>query len=70
MQIENVSGRYEGMNSTRLEDNASLHHSNIRAEDGYQRREAWNSFFDEVLIPIGSLFVAFLAMLALVFITH
>lgn len=58
------------MNSTQLEKDASLDHSNITTEDGYQRREAWNSFFDEVLIPIGSLFVAFLGMLALMFITH
>jgi hypothetical protein len=58
------------MNSTRLDNKASVYQSNIRAEDGYQRREAWNSFFDDVLIPIGSLFAVFLGMLALMFITH
>jgi len=59
------------MNSTRLENNnPSVYQSNIRAEDGYQRRERWNSFFDEVLIPIGSLFAVFLVMLGLILITH
>lgn len=56
------------MKSTYFENNVSIYQSNIRAEDGYQRRESWNSLCEGVLIPIGSLFAVFLVMLGLMLI--
>ena len=58
------------MSSIRLEDNKAIYPSNIRAEDGYQRRGAWNSLREGVLIPLGSLFAVFVVMLGLMLISY
>jgi hypothetical protein len=36
---------------------------NARAEDGFQRRSSWDSLCEGILIPIGTLFAVFLAMI-------
>jgi hypothetical protein len=44
-------------------NDASIYQSNARAEDGMQPRSHWNALCEGVLIPLGSLFTVFLAML-------
>ncbi|WP_263365108.1 hypothetical protein [Edaphobacter bradus] len=56
------------MNYSKFENDVSIYQSNIRAEDGLQKRSSWNSFCEGVLIPVGSLFAVFLAMLGLMLI--
>jgi hypothetical protein len=46
-------------------NDVSIYQSNVRAEDGMQPRSHWNALCEGVLIPIGSLFTAFLAMLGM-----
>ena len=52
-----------------FENDDSTYVSNIRAEDGFQKRGSWNSFSEGVLIPLASLFAVFLAILGLMLIT-
>jgi hypothetical protein len=51
-----------------LEGDASLHQSNIRAEDGIQVDSRWNTLYEGVLIPCGFLFAFLLALLIVVLI--
>jgi hypothetical protein len=54
------------MKTTTQYDN-SIYQSNVRAEDGRQSTR-WSSFCEDVLIPLGSLFVVFLAMVGIMLI--
>jgi len=54
---------------TRIED-VSTYQSTARAEDGDQQPNRWTSLCEGVLIPLGSLFAIFLAILAVMLITH
>jgi len=47
-----------------------INQPNARAEDGFQQRGPWNSFCEGILIPLGSLFAAFLVMVGLMLITN
>jgi hypothetical protein len=49
------------------EEETSTIESNERAEDG-PKRSPWNACCEAVIIPLGSLFVIFLAMLGLMLI--
>jgi hypothetical protein len=51
------------MNYSELQNDVSIYQSNVRAEDGIQPRGRWNALCEGVLIPVGSLFTALLAML-------
>lgn len=53
------------MRYNNLETEIPIYQSNMRAEDGLPKNSAWNSFCEGVLIPLGSLFAVFLAMLSL-----
>jgi hypothetical protein len=47
-------------------DDALIHQQpNIRAEDGMQQGVYWNEFFKYVIIPVGTLFAVFGAMLGM-----
>jgi len=58
------------MNYTRFENPAAIYTSNMRAEDGDQKRTPWSFFCEGVLIPLGSLFAVFLVMLSLLLIIN
>jgi hypothetical protein len=47
------------MSYSKLKD--PFYQPNFRAEDGIRRTTPWNDLCDEVLLPVGSLFVVFLA---------
>jgi hypothetical protein len=47
---------------------SSIYQSNVRAEDGGQPLTRWNSLCEGVLLPLGSLFAAFLVMLGVMLI--
>jgi hypothetical protein len=53
------------MEYSQLENDASIYQSNVRAEDGMQPRGRWSALCEGVLIPLGSLFTVFLAMLGI-----
>jgi hypothetical protein len=53
------------MEYSKSKDDASIYQSNFRAEDGMQQRSRWNALCEGVLIPLGSLFTIFLAMLGM-----
>jgi len=55
------------MKSTTQFDN-SIYQSTVRAEDGQQQPTRWNSFCEGVLLPIGSLFAVFLAIVGIMLI--
>jgi hypothetical protein len=61
-------GKQERMKYTHFKKDAVIYQSNIRAEDGFQKRGSWNRFCEGVLIPLGSLFAVFLAMLGMMLI--
>jgi hypothetical protein len=46
----------------------SIYQSTVRAEDGQQQSTRWNSFCEGVLLPIGSLFAVFLAIVGIMLI--
>ena len=46
-------------------DNASAHQPDARAEDGMKQRSQWSELCQYVLIPIGTVFAIFLAMLGM-----
>jgi len=50
----------------KLEENASIYQSNIRAEDGIQRNSIWNALYEGVLIPCGFILVLLLVVLIVV----
>jgi hypothetical protein len=58
------------MEYTELKNDASIYQSNARAEDGMQHRSRWEALCEGVLIPIGSLFTVFLAMLGIMLLTR
>jgi hypothetical protein len=47
-----------------------VHPSNIRAEDGLFESSQKESLRDYVLVPLGSLFAVFMAILCIVLVTH
>jgi hypothetical protein len=58
------------MEYTELKNDASIYQSNARAEDGMQQRSRWSALCEGVIIPIGSLFTVFLAMLGIMLLTR
>jgi len=58
------------MEYTESNNNASIYQSNARAEDGMQPRSRWSALCEGVLIPLGSLFTVFLAMLGIMLLTR
>jgi hypothetical protein len=50
-------------------NDVSIYQSNVRAEDGMQPRNHWSALCEGVLIPIGSLFTAVLAILGMMLLT-
>lgn len=58
------------MQYTEVKNDASIYQSNVRAEDGMQPRSRWNALCEGVLIPLGSLFTVFLAMLGIMLLTR
>jgi hypothetical protein len=52
----------------KLEDDASLYQSTIRAEDGLQQKGQWNAFCEGVLIPCGFIVALLLAVLIIILI--
>jgi hypothetical protein len=53
------------MEHTELNNDVSIYQSNARAEDGMQQRSHWNVLCEGVIIPLGSVFTVFLAMLGI-----
>jgi hypothetical protein len=64
------AGKKQQMEYSELENNDSIYQSNARAEDGMQPRSRWNALCEGVIIPIGSLFTVFLAMLGIMLLTR
>jgi hypothetical protein len=58
------------MEYTESNNNTSIYQSNVRAEDGMQPRSRWSALCEGVLIPLGSLFTVFLAMLGIMLLTR
>jgi hypothetical protein len=58
------------MEYTESNNNASIYQSNVRAEDGMQPRSRWSALCEGVIIPLGSLFTVFLAMLGIMLLTR
>jgi hypothetical protein len=58
------------MTYNRLEQALPIHQTNARAEDDPEECSPWNSLCEGVLIPLGSLFAVFLAMLILMLIAN
>jgi hypothetical protein len=56
------------MEYSEINNDGSIYQSNARAEDGMEQRSQWNALFEGVIIPIGSLFTVFLAMLGVMLI--
>jgi hypothetical protein len=56
------------MEYSKFKNDASVYESTARAEDGMPPRSRWNALCEGVLIPLGSLFAVFLAMLGLMLI--
>jgi hypothetical protein len=52
----------------KLEENASIYQSNIRAEDGMQQNSGRNALYEGVLIPCGSIIALLSALLIVVLI--
>jgi hypothetical protein len=50
----------------KLEENASIYQSNIRAEDGIPQNSRWNALYEGVLIPCGFILVLLLVVLIVV----
>jgi hypothetical protein len=60
--------RKKKMEYSKFKNDASVYESTARAEDGMPPRSRWNALCEGVLIPLGSLFAVFLAMLGLMLI--
>lgn len=58
------------MELSKLEYDNSIYQSNVRAEDGLQPTSRWNALYEGVLIPVGSVFAVFLAVLGVMLISH
>jgi hypothetical protein len=58
------------MEYTESNNNTSIYQSNVRAEDGMQPRSRWSALCEGVIIPLGSLFTVFLAMLGIMLLTR
>ncbi len=56
------------MEYSKLKNDASVYQSTARAEDGIRPQGRWNALCEGVLIPLGSLFAVFLAMLGIMLI--
>jgi hypothetical protein len=56
------------MEYSEMNNDGSIYQSNVRAEDGIEQRSQWNALCEGVIIPIGSLFTVFLAMLGMMLI--
>jgi hypothetical protein len=52
------------MKYRKLEENASIYQSNMRAEDGLQQKGGWNALYEEVLIPFGFILALLLLVLS------
>ena len=65
--LQNI-GKEEKMEYSKFKNDASVYESTARAEDGMPPRSRWNALCEGVLIPLGSLFAVFLAMLGLMLI--
>jgi hypothetical protein len=63
-QICETAGK-ERMEYSELNNEVSIYQSNVRAEDGMQQRSRWNILCEGVIIPLGSVFTVFLAMLCM-----
>jgi hypothetical protein len=63
-QIRENAGK-EWMEYSELNNDVSIYQSNVRAEDGMQQRSRWNVLCEGVIIPLGSVFTVFLAMLCM-----
>lgn len=57
------------MRYNELTNNAPVYQPNARAEDGMWEPRQWNSLREYVLIPLGSIFVVFLAILGMMLIS-
>jgi hypothetical protein len=60
----------EKMELTKFKYDNSIYQSNVRAEDGLQQTSRWNALYEGVLIPVGSVFAVFLAVLGVMLISH
>jgi hypothetical protein len=58
------------MEYSEVKNDVSIYQSNVRAEDGMQPRSRWSALCEGVLIPLGSLFTVFLAMLGIMLLTR
>jgi hypothetical protein len=58
------------MEYSEINHDGSIYQSNARAEDGMEQRSQWSALFEGVIIPIGSLFTVFLAMLGMMLINR
>jgi hypothetical protein len=58
------------MELTKFQYDNSIYQSNVRAEDGLQQTSRWNALYEGVLIPVGSVFAVFLAVLGVMLISR
>jgi hypothetical protein len=73
----NIEQHHETLESTSkmeytkfLKNDAIIDQPNARAEDGMSKPSHWNTLCEGVLIPLGSIFAVFLAMLGMMLLTH